>query len=148
MALETAGVEQLIEWFAAQSIVRFQFTEIPLLVEQLAVLVFSGDRCWPDHPEQADTYRAELSDWLSGHDSGLESEFVTLTAPGADPGAVINWLTRVIASRTTVPTGDDNHLLDHHHDRKNRIYEWYDWTSGSWRSQSWAGTHTAGRTRR
>ncbi|MEU9130815.1 hypothetical protein AB0D08_22425 [Kitasatospora sp. NPDC048540] len=143
MALETAGVERLIEWFTARSTVRFQYTEIPHLVEQLAVLAFAGDRRWPDHPERADTYRAELSHWLSEHDSGLESEFATLTAPGADPGAFINWLTRLIAHRTTIPAGDDDHLPDHRHDRRNGIYEWYDPATGSWRSRTWTGSHTA-----
>jgi hypothetical protein len=63
------------------------------VTEDLATLVFQGDREWPDHQDQAAGYADDISAWLAGD---TESEFITLTAESGDLAAFISWMTPVL----------------------------------------------------
>jgi hypothetical protein len=63
------------------------------VTEDLATLVFQGDREWPDHQDQAAGYADDISAWLTGD---TESEFITQTAESGDPAAFISWMTPVL----------------------------------------------------
>ena len=63
------------------------------VTEDLATLVFRGDREWPDHQDQAAGYADDISAWLDGD---TESQFITLTAESGDLAAFISWMTPVL----------------------------------------------------
>jgi hypothetical protein len=63
------------------------------VTEDLATLVFQGDREWPDHQDQAAGYADDISAWLAGD---TESEFVAFTAESGDLAAFIGWMTPVL----------------------------------------------------
>lgn len=91
MAVQSENVEQLMGWLADGSPARSAHTAAEPLVQRLAALVFQGDASWPNHTDRVDTYRDALSGWFA-NDKGGESQFADLTGPGADPGALIDWL--------------------------------------------------------
>jgi hypothetical protein len=96
LALESENVEQLMEWLADGGVVRSADAAADTLVEKLGTVVFQGDADWPSHVDRIARYRDGLSKWFAEGGGGLESQFVALTSPNADPGALVGWLLPVV----------------------------------------------------
>lgn len=167
MTVQSGNVERLMEWLADGSPSRSD-----ALVVKLASLVFHCGSGWTEDTAQVETYRDALHTWFAGDDVH-ESQFVTLTGPYAEPGVLIDWLLRVLAERensayatpthlaaTAAASGDqaadgqsrysererdENYGLDYRYDHADGVYEWFDETDGTWKSQAWADGHVAER---
>jgi hypothetical protein len=106
MAVESENVERLIEWLADGGPVRSANGAADTLVAKLATLVFGGDAGWPDHADRVIGYRDALRERFA-NDGGRESQFVSLTGQGADPGMFVDWFAQVVGEWENRPAGDD-----------------------------------------
>ena len=90
MSVPEQNMRTLMQWLSDDGGASLGADQV---TEDLATLVFQGDREWPDHEDQAAGYADDISAWLTGD---TESEFITLTAESGDLAAFISWMTLVL----------------------------------------------------
>ena len=90
MSVPEQNMRTLMQWLSDDGGASLGADQV---TEDLATLVFQGDREWPDHEDQAAGYADDISAWLTGD---TESEFITLTAESGDLAAFIGWMTPVL----------------------------------------------------
>ncbi len=92
-----ANVAQLMEWLRSERAP----ADAVQLRDELAYLLFYGDPTWAYNQDSGSIsdYRSILAGWLT-HDSGEETRFIELTAPGISPDggleALVRWFTPVV----------------------------------------------------
>lgn len=92
-----ANVAQLMEWLRSDQAP----ADAVQLRDELAYLLFYGDPTWASRDDSGSIsdYRSILATWLAS-DSGDESRFVELTAPGSPPAGslevLVRWFTPVV----------------------------------------------------
>ena len=101
MSVPEQNMRTLMQWLSDDGGASLGADQV---TEDLATLVFQGDREWPDHQDQAAGYADDISAWLTGD---TESQFITLTAESGDLAAFISWMTPVLGDWQASATQDE-----------------------------------------
>jgi hypothetical protein len=99
MSVPVENMKTLMQWLSESDISGAQD-----VTDDLARLVFLGDREWPNYEDRASSYADAISAWC---DMGTESQFIALTTESGNLAAFIEWVGPVIERWDTEATRDE-----------------------------------------